>query len=56
MVLKELKLDLYDQPQVVGDVVNNNFDLNENNEAIKSFLKEAQVLRNLKHPNIIKFL
>jgi LIM domain kinase 1 len=51
MVLKELKLDLYDQQQQSCAGVNN-----ENNQAIKSFLKEAQVLRNLKHPNIIKFL
>ena len=49
MVLKELKVDLYDQQAQQQQT-------NENNEAIKSFLKEAQVLRNLKHPNIIKFL
>lgn len=55
MVLKELKLDLYEQ-QLQLNAGNNIDDFNENNQAFKSFLKEAQVLRSLKHPNIIKFL
>ena len=54
MVLKELKSDLYEQSE--SSAATAAALTNENNQAIKSFLKEAQVLRNLKHPNIIKFL
>ena len=67
MVLKELKLSCIKQrsPANIGDDVELceetfkvDFLLNyaELNAAHKSFLKEAQVLRNLNHPNVIKLM
>jgi serine/threonine protein kinase len=45
--------DSYEQQQPRIDLMINYAELNA---AHKSFLKEAQVLRNLNHPNVIKFL
>jgi len=57
MVLKELKLGSVKQE----DLLDENHQLKqinyaELNTAHKSFLKEAQVLRNLNHPNVIKLI
>jgi serine/threonine protein kinase len=52
MVLKELKIDTIQTTQQ-NDI---QCVTSEANQAHKSFLKEAQILRNLNHPNIIKFL
>lgn len=51
MVLKELKIDSIQSQNNIQQCVTS-----EANQAHKSFLKEAQILRNLNHPNIIKFL
>ena len=71
MVLKELKLSCMPPPPPtsLNDEDSTNIQtlppppkldllLNyaELNAAHKSFLKEAQVLRNLSHPNVIKFM
>jgi serine/threonine protein kinase len=66
MVLKELKLSCVPPPppppmsEPSSESTTPKLDLllnyTELNAAHKSFLKEAQVLRNLSHPNVIKFM
>lgn len=60
IVLKELKLNFInlkdDKPESDPDSKSEALNYAELNSAHKSFLKEAQVLRNLNHPNVIKML
>lgn len=60
IVLKELKLSFInlkdDKPESDPDSKTEPLNYAELNSAHKSFLKEAQVLRNLNHPNVIKML
>lgn len=56
MVLKELKLGCVESGAECESESAKTFNYAELHAAHKSFLKEAQVLRNLNHPNVIKLL